>query len=485
MRNKIFVFFFVLLSAGMFSGCGGEYAGLSENAGVSGGAVSASAVSGQAVSGQPVSAQAVSGQEEKKHLYSNDTNVYYLEYDGDDDEITTLVERNLDTGKEKRMRIGNKDDIIAELLFVDNEWIYYYVLEEEDVFYRSPVKKSGDSLHVDLEEEERLFAETHGVDGMSKSDHGPFCNGKWIAYATAEGKFCRYDINKRTALSPVGEFAAMENQEGLDGVLVGLSYEEDDYHVEWMDGDSGKLVRMPLDEETNYGQMTQVDGIGVFLADSYMYDEKDDPVEKMDLCLWHFLDSAHPEGRVEKIVEGEKIQSLLRGRDDIGERALFETVSIFVREDTVYQQISAEWEKEDVTYRNMIILSYDLSRDGERLVSGKTLKVEKELSRILENPKENQKKFFKVWQRARAGSNAFFYSRGLCVEMTEQYAFFVVSEKEKWRTALYSFESGKLKFINEKDPEWGILHRDSPLFEADANFMPDNEGEDVPGPEDR
>lgn len=208
-------------------------------------------------------------------------------------------------------------------------------------------------------------------------------------------------------------------------------------------------------------------------------------MEKMDLCLWHFPDSAHPEGRVEKIVEGEKIQSLLRGRDDIGERALFETVSIFVREDTVYQQISAEWEKEDVTYRNMIILSYDLSRDGERLVSGKTLKVEKELSRILENPKENQKKFFKVWQRAGVGSNAFFYSRGLCVEMTEQYAFFVVSEKEKWRTALYSFESGKLKFINEKDPEWGILHRDSPLFEADANFMPDNEGEDVPGPEDR
>ncbi len=474
MKNKISVFFFVMLSMGIFCGCGGEYAGRSENAGVSGGAVSASAVSGQAVSDQAASPQAVFGTGKKeKHLYSNDTNVYYVDWESETGS-DTLVERNLSTGAEKKMVL--KD--LGELLFVDNDWIYYYVYEDKaDVFYRAPMEKKGDSLHVNLEKEEALFSEEDGVYGMYKADHGPFCNAKWIAYATTDGKLCRYDIGRRESLSPLGDYATMGDQASMDGVVVHLGSGED-YECDWLDGDSGKLVRIPMpEEETYYGARTSVSGVGVFFADSYTYDEEDDPVEKMDLCLWHTPDASHPEGWTEVITKGEEIRSLLKGREDIDEKASLETVSIFVRNDTVYQQISAEWEKGDVTYRNIIVISRNINSDGERPVPKKTLKVEKELSQVLENPKENQKEFLKVWERARPASKAFFFSRGLCHEITEKYALFILSEKEEWRKALYEFESGKLRFVDEKDPEWGLFYQDISWFEPGLNFMPDNGGD--------
>lgn len=474
MKNKICVSFFAMLSIGIFCGCGGEYAGRSENAGVSGGAVSASAVSEQAVSDQVASPQAVSGMEKKeKHLYSNDTNVYYVDWEGKADG-TTLVERNLSTGAEKKMEL--KD--LGELLFVDNDWIYYYIGEDTaDIFYRAPMEKKGDSLHVNLEKEEALFSEEDGVYGINKADHGPFCNGKWIAYVTAGGKLCRYDISRRESLSPIGDVDIMGDQDSIEGVIVDQYYGED-YECDWLDGDSGKLVRIPMsEEETYYGAKRSVDGVGVFFADSYTYDEEDNVVEKMDLCLWHTPDASHPEGWMEVITEDEEIRSLLKGREDIDEKALLETVSIYVRNDTVYQQISAEWEKGDVTYRNMIIISRDLNSDGERPVPKKTLKVEKELSGILENPKENQKEFLKVWERARPASKAFFFSRGLCHEIAEKYALFILSEKEEWRKALYEFESGKLRFVDKKDPEWGLFYQDISWFEPGLNFMPDNGGD--------
>lgn len=462
------------------AGCGGEYDDFSGKSGISDGAVSASAVSGQAVSVSAVSGQAVSGKEKKeKHLYSNDTNVYYIEDgEGDEDWQTTLVERNLNTGTEKKIKMGdNEDRELGLLLFVDNDWIYYYMYEEEaEVFYRAPMEKRGGSLHVNLEKKEKLYAEQHGVFGTDMNDYGPFCNGKWIAYVTAGGKFCRYDISRKESLSPIGDIAVMGDQNGTEGVIVDLGHdkgEEYEWEKNWLDGDSGKLVRVSeMEEETYYRKEVSVDGIGVFFADAYSYDEEDEPEEKMDMCLWHTPDSAHPEGWVEMITKGEEIRSLLKGREDIDEKAYFETVSVFVRNDTVYQQISAEWEKGKVTYRNMIVLSRSLGGDSE-------LKVEKELSRVLKNPKENQKKFMKIWPRARSASEAFFFSRGLCVEMTEEYAFFILSEKEEWRTALYEFESGKLRFIDEKDSEWSLLQRDTHLFQSEmVGYMPDNGGDD-------
>lgn len=476
MKNKIFVIVFVGLSVGMFAGCGGEYASRPENEGVSGGAVSASAVSGQAVSDQSVSGT-------EKHLYSNDTNVYYLDEWDDDDEVCMLVERNLVSGAEKKMKMGGKDKMVRELLFVDNDWIYYDAYEENvEGFYRIPVEKKGEEQSVDLEKEELLFYEENGITGITKADHGPFCNGKWIAYATAEGKFCRYDINGRRSLPAVGESAGMLDQEIPEGVLMWM-WQGEESAFYWLDGNSGELVKIPDETETytNVYSSYPVSGVGVFLPDSCPYDEEDNPDQKIDMSLWHFPDAAHPEGWIEVIAEEDEIRSLLKDREDIDKKATLETLSVFVQNDTVYQQVSAQWEKGETIYRNMIILSYALNRGSEHPVQGKTLKVEKKLSQILENPKENQKKFLKVWMRARPASDAFFFSRGQCNAITEKYAFFTLSVKGDWRDAMYEFESGKLRFIDKKDPEWGILHQDLPLFEVYSDYMPDNGEDDLEG----
>lgn len=475
MKKQMILLLCAALLAGMLTGCGGEYGqtGLSE--GVSGSAVSGGAVSGQAVSDGAVDDEhGIQTKKGKKYQNCNDTNLYYVKVTGDENK-ETLVERKLTDGTEREFPI---EDGYGGILYVDNDWIYYCKEVEkkgegeedeyQDSFWRAPMEKSGDGCHVNMDKEELV------ISAAGETDTFVFCNGRWIVYAPLnERGFCQYDIENRKFISQnkqkMKEYATLPVVSAKGAVV---SFPDDDY---WLDGSSGKLI--PIPEFT--GMSLNVVDSGILFIDSIVYNDEDEvKIINVDVKLWHFPDDSYPEGRLESIISDEEVRRLLKKEVDVRGDVRYETVSAFIRDNTLYQQISIHQTEKNVTTCDIVILSRELGGQGE-------LRVEEKLTGLLRNPKEKQKVFKKIWGRAGAPSDARFLSRGVCVDMTEEYCFFVLSEPgEDWRVACYEFEGDTLKILDENDDEWYLLFMDSNTHPGEvlggfSDYMPDNNGEEV------
>ena len=143
MKQRIYKLLSMVVAAGLLTACGGEYAGVSENGAVSGGAVT-----GQAV-------EAVK-QTETSHQYCTDTNLYWEDEDG------KLLQMRLDGSHKKKLVLSGDD--YTWLICVDTDYLYYGVEKYDDditysAIWRAPIGKDENGFDlVETEQAEELIS---------------------------------------------------------------------------------------------------------------------------------------------------------------------------------------------------------------------------------------------------------------------------------------------------------------------------------------
>ncbi len=488
-----------VLFIGVLSGCGGEYAGLSENEGVSGGAVSASSVSGQAVSGSGGYS---------RYTYCSDWNLYYITNNYSED--AKLIERNLENGLERKIQI----DGIHEVCYADNEWVYYTKRtdwkEEDETRYivggvwRSPVNKN--SLRMD-ETAEEVVLETKNSLGLVMSvghtgiDHrGVQCDGRYIVYEGGEWTGTKetgspeiiprvYDIQNRKyvwkELFCEGSFCSGIEDIVLWGDSVFLyDYDEDALvRIRLETGDKMVVVpfedyKLNLDDETN-------SSISTASKENIFWVSYDRNVQ----TIWQYRLS--DQKRFSLIKEAE-IHELLEQRGllecPLGEENhTFGCAACFSRAGRLYVQVGISGEgKDGETCENVVMLSKELGRPDAALV------YEEKLNECLANPEKRQKVFSKehegIYGLLPYTEKVYFKSRGICVAMTEdECLMYIENEREKKNMpASYDFHTGKMHFL-EKSENWlsrYLYDRNNCMFTGDpgeymeryelCNRMPNN-----------
>ncbi len=474
MKKKIACFLCVLSAAGFLTGCGGEFAGISGD-----GAVSRGAVSGEAVSGQAVVRQ---GPQNPQGEFCNDWNVYYSEYDDEDYRKTIITERNWKDHSERRAVIKNA----AEICYVDNEWIYFTgereVTEEDkeaDQIWRAPMEPAGDHRQVNWKKKELILEDEDRMWGPSGRGDYIFCNGRWIAYIASRGKLKRYDVEKKKFADEKVDDAYIIAGNRRGAYILCYKVEEDDREDYILDGNTGEVIPFPNLSKSYNGAFFKEEGI--LLTDPGGYTEEDDYTDlEKEVVMYHYPDSSHPQGWREILISPGEIEELLT-KEGLAEQikkaedSRWSTTNVFVREKTLYLQLEFQWKKEKVVCRDMKMLRFDMEEKGN-------LMVDQELTQCLKNPEENQKVFRKYWSNAGGSDKAVFFSRGLCVDMTADHAFFLLADEksEDHQLVSYAFKTGKTKVLDKKADEWYLLYCHEKYHPAEEpqmflNYMPNND----------
>ncbi len=458
---------------GTLTACGGQQDLTTGADGtVSGGAVSGSAVSGPAVEGKRETRQ--------KFLFCNDTHLYYQIWNDkvEDAEDMILVARRMEDGSEQDIIIP----FFGELLYADNEWVYYTKYEEEEdslfetCICRAPIMKNQQNGNLILEKEETLCEETKGIGRGAKKYVEVFCNGRYIAYFTEEKyEFRLYDITQREYVSFEWEeeIYSLLSVEGVQGALL-----EGENGMLWLDGETGQIrsIQKPFSEDDSATFLnTRIVGSDVFFLDSYFYNEEDEvSIYNVDVHVYRQPDEENPEGRVETLITDKEVKQLLKREGYLdttkGKEHECDTVDVFVHGDTLYHQVHIWWKENGVRYWNTVMLRLDMKGKEK-------LQVDKEFTQILENPVENQKVFEKAWGNAGGISKAFYLSRGVCVGATEEYAYFMLFDGKEDVVLCYEFDTGKKKNISKKDLEWYVPYYNDVNHPAEyvwVNFLPNN-----------
>lgn len=474
MKKKIAGFLCLLSAAGFLIGCGGEFAGISGDGAVSGGAISGGAVSGEAVSGQAVVRE---GSQNPQGEFCNDWNVYYSKYEEEDYWKTIITERNWKDHSERKTVIKGA----AVICYVDNEWIYFTgereVMKEDkevDQFWRAPMEPVGDHRQVNWKKKELILEDGDRIWGPSGHGTYIFCNGRWIAYISKRAELKRYDVEKKKFVNEkVNDVYTMDGN-GRGAFIRSYQAEKDSGGEDYiLDGDTGELIPIP-DQPEGYNNVF-FEEEGIFFTDPGCYNNEEDVYTYLEkeVVMYHYPDSSHPQGWREILISPGEIEELL-AKEGFAEQikkaedSWWSTTNVFVREKILYLQLEFRWKKEKVVCRDMKILRFDMEKKG-------SLMVDQELTQCLKNPEENQKVFRKYWSNAGGSDKAMFFSRGLCVDMTADHAFFLLADEKTADDQLvsYAFETGETKVLDKKDDEWYLYH---PAEEPQMyiNYMPNN-----------
>ncbi len=460
-----------MLAAACLTGCGGEW-----EKGAAGSSERENAVSGSAVSGAAVSGAAVLEQEEQsgeeKYVRCNDDNIYYLSQTAEDSVVVDegIVERDRTDGTEQYYPMP-RGEYLVDILWADNSWVYYVdTIEFEDKldstwqFWRIPVEKKEGRYRINPEKKELVLEEEKAILELKASEEYLFCNGRWIVYTLLDGSLRQYDIQKKKYVEQDRKVDIWDRN--ARGVYMSNVNEENEY---WLDGESGSLVPFKLPGEYYRTPFLCEEGIVSVYSGSQAGD-------LLSAVLWHYPDAEHPAGWEEVLCREDEVAELLKNEGCLEglrkDKLSCETVNVFTREDTFYWQLLLQSRENKVTTRRVVVLSCKLG--------GGEIQVERELSRILENPAENQKVFLKIWGGPTPASKALFLSRGVCIDMTEQYAFFYFGEKGDIEVlACYEFHTGKWRKLKKTDTERYLLVRNHNasldyLFTKWIDYVPSN-----------
>ena len=383
------------------------------------------------VSGGAVSGQAVSEKPEETGRFCNDMHLYYRPWESDD-EMETIVERDFADGSERKIKI--KD--LYDLLYVDNDWIYYEKCENSTdektaSFWRAPVEKINGKDQVNEEKEELVCKPKDGVGHVAYGfANKVFCNGRFIAHASAEEyKLCVFDIEKR-------EYVDTNQKDDIFCYITGVSEAGaviEDENIWWLDGKTGKVSVIRSYPHNEYGRASCVNGGKVFLTG---YNEGGDAeVENTEVELYLPPCKEFPDGKLQKVSTQDELKTVLEQEGYLDALKEYNKIDIcifnvFFRKDTVYYQVFLFGEKNKSFYQYNVILSKSLQPGSE-------LKVEKELTKILPNKKENQQDY------------------GICQAMTDKYAIMLVKNgDDKEQFLYYDFNTGEVKTMTEKEKEW-------------------------------
>ena len=451
MKKKVGYLLCIFLAACLFAGRGGEFAGRSREGAVSGGAVSGGAVSEGAVSGGAVWEEAVSGgavkkipveKRRKKDRYSwffSENNFYYLRKDeggrkGQADWV--IMERDLSEGTEREI---NRKDVNA-LCYVDDDWVYYVVWEEsedseEDLttgsLYRAPIEKN----RLNILKEERLMADKKGIDICA------YCDGRYLLYITSSGMYQKYDLKEKRFIGNLDRDERNYDSRVLsvvDGYVYLRMGEEEGFY--WQKLDSEEITK--ISGEMVWGEAHAAIGKDVYYSE-YL-------AMPFSLMKYNVEDGSQKEVVSEKQLKALLLQNGLLPEDDEPDESYY-PIGMFISGKRLYMQFEIIWQdKKDLCSRHILVYL-----EPE---SGGEIHYDKVLTECLAYKKPRRK-----WDE-----DVFcdrYYSRGRCVEMTDERCYMEVChpESDKNTLACYDFQNGEFMYLTEEDLDWYLPYFTAPL----------------------
>ncbi len=446
MRKIIGYILSVTVIAGLLSGCGGEYAGITEGDAVSGSAVSGEAVSGGTVSGNAIQEKTVSGAavEEKEgketrnerkpdmgsHRFCTDTNLYYVnEY------MDQIMQAWTDGTHRKCIRKWESEDEV-EIICVDTDWLYYDVnYDDGEVTYRAPIEKDEEGQDVVRFQKAEKLVRTEYRDLIPI-----YADADYYFYSDQEtGEFIKYDLKRKKKVSgneEIGNYAARivplnDHYFCSDTTDPGCCYVQEKDSGQWE-----KICdRMVVTEENH--DLFVSNGREIFYPRyvTEIGDRGEAPFEIMgfdgekerQFVAWKQVSHA-----VQKATGAEKLDVCMPN-------------GMFWQEGRLYLQIQTGWLEEGLYHMGYMVFSQ--GKDG----SG--LRYEKKLTECM---KSHVKEWTGKWFNENADTvyvEHMAANDAQCIAMVDGTAYLSLYDygRDKGRLGCYDLDTGEFRWITRED----------------------------------
>lgn len=446
MKKRISAFLCIWLAAGVLAGCGGEYAGTTDQGGVSG-----SAVSGSAVTDGVVSDSAVKGVESKEEREKNRTNWYcsetnfYYAMTGFISDKPFIMEWNKENGTKRKIECED----LSNLCYVDDNWVYYTVFgkwfDENDFhseeLYRAPIEQN----RLNLEKAELLFTERLGI-----SYNDIYCDGSYVAYIDEEMRYKKYDLKEKRF---IGNFAKDKKEYETD--ILAVSGENIYLRLEGKGGlysqklDSAKTIK--ITDGYVLGSAFAATESDVYYSEEYAL--------PFTLMKYHLEDGSKQAVLTEKQVDEFLKQMIVTEEEESYLR--YEPNWMFVSGNRLYIQFEVQWDREKgLSYHKQVIAYLELEDNAE-------LHYAKELTEYLE-----RKDGAGHSEERETYEGSIDLSMGCCVDMTDEkcYMYCYDPKVNKTRLACYDFAKGDFSYPDKEDMDWYLPYYAAP-FVSMEKFM--------------
>ena len=467
MKKIIGYILFAGVVTGILTGCGGEYAGITEGDIVSGSAVSGEAVSGDAIREEAVSGPAVkngkdgiSGKKTKSnmssHRFCTDTNLYYVK-----ENMDQIMQAGTDGTHRKCIRKW-KEEVEVEIIYVDMDWLYYHVENydnDDETTYRAPIEKDEEGQDVvRFQKAEELVKKELMIPMYADSDY-------YFYDDLNTEKLIKYDLKKKKKVSEEDDELFPDDIFRVNNHYFCVDY--DKVYVQKVD--SAQWKKIP-DVQSNLEDYSAVQNDRAVFVAGYI-SEKDndwrvnikrcDEKEATDFVTW--------EQMVRTVTEAAGVKELdVCGVEDY-----------FWQEGRLYIQMQAGWMKEGLYHMEYMIISQGENEDG----SGSGLRYEKELTECMNSHvKERKGKWSDRDLVFDDEEETVFIEHmavkdALCIAMAGGKAYLSLYdyEKDKGRLGCYDLDTGKFEWIGKNSAAFYKLACDLDPGEYDDVFAAEDE----------
>lgn len=452
MKRKVACFLCVLSAAGFLTGCGGEFAGVSRDGAVSGGAVSSS------VAKNRKKTRSEAETDMSRHRFCTDTNLYYV--GGDTDRI---MQARLDGTHRKCIRKSKEGkDAIADILYVGTEWLYYSVKNDygEETIYRSPVEKDKEGYDVvRLGDEEVIYEAANYKEVVDdyEANIPIYMDDDYCFYTDEFGsEFVKYDRRANKKIS--------QRQHGLDG--EGEIIRIKDYYLyRHKEG----LYRQKV-SSTRWGVVSEhtiegMDGNISFVNNGreVFYPTYVDKVDKIPFHIWS-CDGK----RKRKFVTRKQLSSAVKSVTGTDKPDVCMPSGLFWQQGRLYIQLQTGWKVNGIYHMEYMVFS-----QGEGGGAPK-LRYEKKLTECMKSHVEAQRG---KWTDDIKKAETIFVKHMVvndaqCIGMADGKAYLSLYDykKARGRMACYDLDRGKLKWISSKNAAFYKLGYDIRLDKFEEVF---------------
>ncbi len=440
-KRNVSKLFCMAVCVSLLTGCGGEYAGITE-----GDIVSGSAVSGEAVSGDAIREKTVSGpvvKEDKddgsregntdmsSHCFCTDTNLYYVNEDEDQ-----IMQARVD-GTHRKCIWGNKKELdMVELLCVDKNWLYYDVTFDyykKEITYRAPVGKDEKGYDTVRFSESEELVKTGLLTPI-------YADGDYYFYIHQDTeKFIKYDLKRMKKVSEVME-------DGLGGEIFRAS----DYYFYLYDGelyvqktDSSQWEKVS-DVIVDDHVVAPVVSSGEELLYARYVTNKNDELR---------FDIRRHDGKQERqFVTWEQLSQAAERVAGAKKMDIFMPDAIFWQEGRLYIQLQTGWMDGDIYHMEYMMFSRGVDDSG--------LCYEKELTEYMKSHvREQNGKWTDEEENETVYVEHMTVNDAQCIAIVDGKAYLSLYDygRDKGRLGRYDLKSGKFEWISKEDSAFYLL----------------------------
>lgn len=439
------------------AGCG---ISMGENRPVSGDAVSGSGVSDGAVSESAVrggsdeeksteNSRKTLHTEAKQYRYSTDTNVYYEDFNFENQEWI-IAQARFD-GSHKKKIVADEYDVHLDLEYVDGNWLYYKwgMVGEDTILYRIPLEKDGEGYDVVKTSEEEEVIRAYYICSALWSSHE-------VLFDNGDGKVIRYDLQKEKTVSE-WNYADL----GIEAVSIYLlrlkdcfvALTEEGVYAMKVDGTQWKKCKDREKCFWKYGDSSVYMENSLFFAEDIAGDNEPRTKVRIKKCdgknIQTFITQA-------QILRAAKRAKQIKTESQIKECSFND---MYVQDDRLYIQLELHW-KEDGVYR----MEYVLFSQGENETE---LRYEKKLTESMQSRVKSRKGELlssvpdvhtntsgqTVMEKHAVANDA------QCVAMLngKVYLSLYDYETDQGRMGCYDMSTGKFRWVTQKEVVYGEL----------------------------